>query len=59
MAQDIAYQSSIGRSNVAVSESRPLPVVLTALTGAALTRSTVTMTGYRRRWSPPTPPAAS
>lgn len=45
MAQDIAYQSSIGRSNVAVSESRPLPVVLTALTGAALTRSTVTMTG--------------
>ena len=45
MAQDIAYQSPTGRSNVAVSEARPLPVVLTGLTGAALTRSTVTMTG--------------
>ena len=45
MAQDIAYQSSTGRSNVPVSEARPLPVVLTGLTGTALTRSTVTMTG--------------
>lgn len=45
MAQDIAYQSSTGRGNVPVSEARPLPVVLTGLTGAALTRSTVTMTG--------------
>lgn len=45
MAQDIAYQSPTGRGNVPVSEERPLPVTLTGLTGTALTRSTVTMTG--------------
>ncbi len=45
MAQDIAYQSSTGRGNVPVSEARPLPVAITGLTGTALTRSSVTMTG--------------
>lgn len=45
MAQDIAYQSATGRGNVPVSEARPLPVEIIALTGSALTRSTVTMSG--------------
>lgn len=45
MAHDIAYQSATGRANVPVSEARPLPVAVVGLTGSALTRSTVTMTG--------------
>lgn len=45
MAQDIAYQSAIRRSAIPVSEAKPLPVVLTNLTGTALTKLTVTMTG--------------
>lgn len=45
MAQDIAFQSPTGRGNVPVSEERPLPVTLTGLTGTALSKSTVTMTG--------------
>ncbi|MDB5487502.1 MAG: hypothetical protein JWQ58_1217 [Reyranella sp.] len=45
MAQDIAYQSATRRSAIPVSEAAPLPVVLTTLTGTALTRLTVTMSG--------------
>ncbi len=45
MAQDIAYQSAVQRAAIPVSEAKPLPVVLTNLTGTALTRSTVIMTG--------------
>lgn len=45
MAQDIAYQSAVRRSAIPVSETNPLPVVLTNLTGAALIKSTVTMSG--------------
>ncbi len=45
MAQDIAYQSTVRSSTIPVSEAKPLPVVLTNLTGTALTRSTVTMSG--------------
>lgn len=45
MAQDIAYQSATGRGNVPVSEARPLPVELIALTSGALTKATVTMSG--------------
>ena len=45
MAQDIAYQSATGRGNVPVSESRPLPVEILALTSGTLTKSTVTMSG--------------
>jgi len=45
MAHDIAYQSAVRRSAIPVSEASPLPVVLTNLTGTALARSTVTMTG--------------
>jgi len=45
MAQDIAYQSAGRRSAVPVSEASPLPVVLTNLTGTALVKSSVTMSG--------------
>ncbi len=45
MAQDIAYQSTTRRSAIPVSEASPLPVVLTNLTGTALVKSTVTMSG--------------
>ncbi|TAJ97354.1 MAG: hypothetical protein EPO41_02810 [Reyranella sp.] len=55
MAQDIAYQSAAQRSAVPVSEVRPLPVVLTTLTGAALTRSTVIMTGASAELVPADP----
>jgi hypothetical protein len=45
MAQDIAYQSAVRRSAVPVSETSPLPVVLTNLTAAGLVKSTVTLSG--------------
>lgn len=45
MAEDIAYQSVARRSAVPVSEASPLPVVLTNLTGVALLKSSVTMSG--------------
>ena len=46
MAQDIAYQSTAsGRANVPVSTDSPLPVAVIGLTGSALTKSTVTMSG--------------
>lgn len=45
MAQDVAYQSAVRRSAVPVSEASPLPVVLTNLTGTALVKSSVGMSG--------------
>ena len=53
MAQDIAYQSIARRSTIPVSEASPLPVALTNLTGTALVKSSVTLSGASAELVPP------
>ena len=55
MAQDIAYQAATRRSAIPVSEASPLPVVLTNLTGTALVKSTVTLSGASAELVPADP----
>lgn len=55
MAQDIAYQSAVRRNAIPVSETSPLPVVLTNLTGAGLVKSTVTLSGASAELVPADP----
>jgi hypothetical protein len=55
MAQDIAYQSAVRRNAVPVSETSPLPVALTHLTGTGLVKSSVILSGASAELLPADP----